>query len=429
MGMSMPMPKGSSELEQAAEQEAAGECSWRRDFPIFNQPYRDGIPLTYLDSAATTQKPQVVIDALSDFYSHTYATVHRGAYELSSQVTDRFDQVRAKLAQFLGAPDERAIVFTRNATEAINLVAYAWGLDNLSPGDNVVLTIMEHHSNIIPWQLMAHYRGIELRYVEIDQQGELKLDQLAELIDEHTRLVGVTHVSNVLGTVNPLPEIGRLVRECSDALILFDGAQAAPHLPVNLTELEFDFYVLSAHKMLGPTGIGALISRSELLEKMQPFNGGGSMIERVELDTATWAELPYKFEAGTPHIAGVIGWGAALDYLTQVGMERVLDHELALTDYALARLSQVPGIRIFGQGQKMRLGVISFELAGIHPHDIATILDHHGVCIRAGHHCAQLLMKFLGVPATSRASFYLYNGRDDVDRLVNALMEAVEIFR
>ncbi len=429
MGDSLPMTKGSSETGQAAEQEAIGECSWRSDFPIFSRPYRDGIPLTYLDSAATTQKPQVVIDALSDFYAHAYANVHRGAYELSSQVTDRFDQVRAKLAHFLGAPEERAIVFTRNATEAINLVAYAWGLDNLSPGDNVVLTIMEHHSNIIPWQLMAHYRGIELRYVEVDEKGELKLEQFEELIDQHTRLVGVTHVSNVLGTVNPLPEIGRLVRERSNALILFDGAQAAPHLPINLAELEFDFYVLSAHKMLGPTGIGALISRSELLERMQPFNGGGSMIELVEKESATWAELPYKFEAGTPHIAGVIGWGAALDYLSEVGMERVLDHELALTDYALDRLSSVPGLKIFGQGQKMRLGVISFELTGVHPHDIATILDHHGVCIRAGHHCAQLLMKFLGVPATSRASFYLYNERDDIDRLVEALMEAVEIFR
>ena len=400
-------------------------ASIRGDFPILQQEM-NGKRLAYLDNAATTQKPRQVIDAISRFYRTTNANIHRGAYRLSEEATAAYETAHDKVADFIGAPGRQTIIFTRNATEAINLVAYSWGRSNIGPGDEILLTQMEHHSNLVPWQQLAKERGARIVYLPVTDNGTLALDQLSRLLTERTRLVAVTHCSNVLGTINPLHEIIARAHEAG-ATVLVDAAQSVPHFPVRVQELDCDFLAFSGHKMLGPTGVGVLYGKEELLDTMPPFLTGGDMIGEVTFEGATWNELPWKFEAGTPAIAEGVGLAAAIDYLNGIGMERVHAHEQALLSYALKRLHEIDGIRIFGP-EAPRTGVISFTLDGIHPHDIATFLDQYGVAIRAGHHCAQPLMGILGVPATARASFYLYNDLDDVDQLVEALKKTREFF-
>lgn len=400
----------------------------RRDFPILGQEV-NGHPLVYLDNAATTQKPAAVVDAIASYYGTANANVHRGIHELSRRATDAYEGARARIAAFLGVSDAAEIVFTRGTTESLNLMAYAWGLDALQAGDEIVLTAMEHHSNIVPWQLVARRTGAVLRWIEIDDEGRLLLDELPRLLGPRTKLVSLVHVSNALGTVNPVAEIVREVRARTDALVVVDGAQATPHLALDLPALGCDAYALSGHKMYGPTGIGVLWARRALLEAMPPFQGGGEMIRIVEREGSTWAGLPHKFEAGTPDIAGAVGLGAAVDYLAAIGMERVRAHEHDLLGYALERLVDVPGFHAFGPGRlEERSGVIAFTLGDAHPHDIATILDAEGIAVRAGHHCAQLVMRRYGVSATARASFALYNTRDDVDRLVEGIGSVRGIF-
>lgn len=399
----------------------------RKDFDILGREMR-GKPLVYLDNAATTQKPRVVIEALVEYYQNYNANIHRGIYYLSELATEKYEHVREKTARFIGAPDPATIIFTRNATEAINLVAYAWGRQYIEPGDEIVLTEMEHHSNLVPWQLLAQEKGARLRHIGITEDGRLALDDLDEIITERTKLLSITRMSNVLGTINPVkPLIDRA--HAKGAVCLIDGAQGVPHLPTRVLELDCDFLAFSAHKMLGPTGVGVLYGKREWLERMPPFLGGGDMISRVWLDRATWNKLPWKYEAGTPNIADVIAFGAALDYLEQIGMEAVQAHERELTAYALEQLSRVPGIRIFGPRHvEDRGGVISFDLEGVHPHDIGQLLDAEGVAIRAGHHCCQPLMERLDVSATARASFYIYNTEEEVDRLVEAVRKVERVF-
>jgi cysteine desulfurase/selenocysteine lyase len=400
----------------------------RRDFPILDQEV-NGRALVYLDNAATTQKPDSVLAVLESFYRRDNANVHRGIHELSRRATVAYEDARVRVARFIGAADSAEVIFTRGTTESINLMAWSWGLDVLREGDEILLTEMEHHSNVVPWQLVARRTGATLRWLEIDEHGLLNLEALPKLLNHRTRLVSLTHVSNVLGTVNPVADIVRTVRECSDALVLIDGAQAVPHLPVDVRALGCDAYAFSGHKMCGPTGIGALWARRELLDSMPPFQGGGEMISVVEREGSTWADLPHKFEAGTPNIAGAIGLGAAVDYLERVGMAAIGRHEQELLTYALDRLSEVTGFKGLGPDQvAQRSGVISFTLGDAHPHDISTILDSQGVAVRAGHHCAQLVMRRLGLPATTRASFYFYNTTEDVDRMVAALQVVREIF-
>ncbi len=399
----------------------------KRDFPALAQEV-NGKPLAYLDNAATTQKPEEVLAALEHYYRFDNANVHRGIHELSRRATEAYEGSRKRLASWIGANGPEEVVWTRGTTEAINLVASSWGGANLQEGDEVVLTEMEHHSNLVPWQLVAQRTGARLRYVGLDDDGRLRLDQLPELLGPRTRIVSVSHVSNALGTINPVREIADLVRN-HGALLLVDGAQGAAHHPVDVQGLGCDFYALSGHKLMGPTGIGALWARRELLEEMPPYQGGGEMIRIVEKDYSTWAALPHKFEAGTPNIAGAVALKAAVDYLDRVGPEAVLRHEQELVAYALEGLREIPGIRLFGPPEPTeRSGVVSFSLSDAHPHDVATILDTEGVAIRAGHHCAQLVMKRYGVSATTRASFYLYNTREDVDRLLAGLATVEEIF-
>jgi cysteine desulfurase/selenocysteine lyase len=400
----------------------------RREFPALEQEV-NGRPLVYLDNAATTQKPRIVLRALDEYYRRDNANVHRGIHELSRRATVAFEEARGRIAAWIGAPSADEIVFTRGATEAVNLVAASWGSANLRAGDEIVLTTMEHHSNIVPWQLAAERAGARLRYVDLDDQGRLQLDALPSLLGPRTALVAVTHVSNALGTVNPLAEIVREVKAGSDALVLVDGAQAVAHLPVDVGALGCDFYVFSGHKMCGPTGIGALWGRKELLEAMPPYQGGGEMIRVVERERSTWAEVPHKFEAGTPDIAGAVGLGAAVDFLGSVGRDAIRRHEEVVLAHAMDRLASVPGMRLFGPRElSERSGVASFILGDAHPHDVATILDSEGVAIRAGHHCAQLVMKRFGVSSTARASFGLYNTVADVDRLVEGLETVSRIF-
>ncbi|HSM09710.1 MAG TPA: cysteine desulfurase [Gemmatimonadota bacterium] len=396
----------------------------RADFPILGREVH-GRPLVYLDSAASSQKPRAVIEAMSDYLSAHHANVHRGAHQLSVEATDAYEGARAKVARFTGASRPEEIVFTRGTTEAINLVAYAWGR-GLGPDDEIVLTVMEHHSNIVPWQLLAERTGARLRFATLTPEGRLDLDHLASLVGPATRLVGVTHVSNTLGVMNPVGEIAALAHQAG-ALCLVDGAQAAPHGAVDVQALGCDFYAFSAHKMCGPTGIGALWARIELLEAMPPFQGGGEMISEVRLEGSTWAPVPHKFEAGTPAIAEVVGFGAAVDYLESVGFDAIRAHEEDITRYALGRLADLDGLQIVGPTED-RLGVVSFTYGDIHPHDLATILDRRGVAIRAGHHCNQPLMDYLGVDATARASFYLYTSRAEIDALVDALLVARDLF-
>lgn len=401
----------------------------RADFPILNREF-NGKRLVYLDSAATSQKPQPVIDALGDFYSSHNANVHRGAYSLAEEATAIFEDARSSAARFLGAPGRTGVVFTKNASEAINLVAYAWGGANVSEGDKIVVTLLEHHSNIIPWFLLAERTGAEVEFCCIDDKGRLDLEDLERRIDERTRLVGVTHVSNTIGTINPVAKIAELAHS-KGALCLVDGAQAAPHMPVDISSIGCDFYVATGHKMCAPTGIGILWARPELLEEMPPFLGGGEMIANVTTAGATWAEIPYKFEAGTPPIGEAAGLGAAIEYLDSIGMDAIHKHELDLVHYALSALKDAfgDGITIFGpHDAESRGSAMAFVFHDVHPHDLATILDQEGVAIRAGHHCAKPLMTHLGLNATARASFYIYNSEEDVDALVKALRTAGELF-
>jgi cysteine desulfurase / selenocysteine lyase len=399
----------------------------RADFPVLRREF-DGKAVVFLDSAATSQKPVQVIDAMSAYYRTSNSNVHRGVYALAREATDLFEGARERVAAFAGT-DPATTIFTGNASGAINLVAYSWGRKNLGPGDEVVVTHMEHHSNIVPWQLVCAERGARLRYLPVSETGELSLDDLDEVLaGGRVKLVAVAHVSNVLGTLNPVDGIAARAR-AADALTLVDGAQAMPQMPVDVDRLGADFYAWTAHKALGPTGIGVLHGRRELLEAMPPFIAGGHMISRVDLESSSWNELPWKFEAGTSPIAEAVGLGAAVDYLEALGMDRVRAHERDLTAYALERLAEVEDIRVFGPlDAERRGGVVSFAIEGIHAHDIAEICDREAVCIRAGHHCAQPLMRILGVAATARASFHVYNSRADVDALVAALREARKVF-
>ncbi|HEX9739058.1 MAG TPA: SufS family cysteine desulfurase, partial [Candidatus Limnocylindria bacterium] len=389
----------------------------RADFPVFERLTSTGNRLVYLDAAASAPKPAVVIEAMRDAYSHHYANVHRGIYELSEDATGRFEASRRKVAGFLNAPSEREIVFVRNATEAINLVAYSWGRTNLRPGDTMVTTQLEHHANIVPWQQLTREVGAELRYVAITDDGRLDLEDLDRLLATRPKLVAVAAVSNALGTINPVRDITERAH-AAGALVLVDAAQAAPHMPIDVQAIGCDFLAISGHKMLGPSGIGALWARRELLEAMPPFLTGGNMIIRVTLEGAEWNEVPQKFEAGTPAIVEAIGLGAAIDYLTDIGMPNVREHERYLFEHAWAALGEIPDVRRFGpEDPDIHAGVISFVLDAVHPHDMATILDHHGVAVRAGHHCAQPVMQRYDIPATTRASFYVYNDLDDVEAL------------
>jgi cysteine desulfurase/selenocysteine lyase len=407
-------------IEQAAPGVLDG-AALRSDFPMFDRPHRSGVPLSYIDSAASSPKPRAVIDAISDAYAHHYANVHRGIYELSEDATGRFEGARRAVARFIGAPSEREVIFVRNATEAINLVAYSWGRSNLGPGDLILSTEMEHHANLVPWQQLAEATGATLEYVRITDDGRLDLDDLHARLARGPKLVAFSQVSNALGTINPVAEITRLAHEAG-AIVLLDAAQSVPHMPVNAADLDVDFLALSGHKMLGPSGIGALWGRRALLDAMPPFMTGGSMITRVSLEGTEWNEVPWKFEAGTPAIAEAAGLAAAIGYLEALGMDNVRAHERFLFERTWAALTAIDGIRLLGPADPdQHAGVISFVLDGIHPHDVATVFDSRGVAVRAGHHCAQPVMLRYDLPATTRASFYVYNDVDDVERLVDAI--------
>ncbi|HMA26208.1 MAG TPA: cysteine desulfurase [Solirubrobacterales bacterium] len=398
----------------------------RSEFPILGREVH-GEPLAYLDNGATAQKPLAVIETLDRYWREQNANVHRGVHTLSEEATGLYEGARQTLASHLGA-DRRELIFARNATEALNLVAYSWARTNLAEGDRIVLTEMEHHSNVVPWYQAAHERGAHLDWAPVTDEGRLDLDAFAALLEREPKLVCVAHVSNVLGTINPISEIARLAHDAG-ALLVVDGAQAAPKLELDMAELGADFYALTAHKMYGPTGLGALFGRRELLEEMPPFVGGGSMIRKVTRDLITWADLPAKFEGGTPPIGEAIGFGAAIRWLEELGLPAVHGAELELTSYALERIAEVPGLTVFGPpAGDDRGGIISFAMEGVHAHDVAEILDRHGVAVRAGHHCAQVLMQRLGVPATTRASLAVYNTRAEVDRLVDGLLDTRRVF-
>ena len=399
----------------------------RADFPIFEQEI-NGKPLAYLDSAVSTHKPRQVLDKLRDFYETSYANVHRGVYTLSERSTAEYESARQKIAQYVNAASPREMVFVRGATEGLNLVAYAWGLVNLGPGDLVVVTELEHHSNFVPWQYMAKRTGATLRMIELDEHGELDLSVLDGIAAEgKVKVVANNLVSNALGTINPIEKLSAWAHE-QGAIMVVDGAQAAPHKAVDVQALGCDFFAFSAHKMCGPTSVGALWGRLELLESMEPFHLGGHMIRKVTFEETTWGEVPAKFEAGTQPIAEAVGFGAAVDYVTGVGVEAIEAHEHELTVYALERLAEVPGIKLYGPPAYRRAGIVSFNLGDIHPHDVAQVLDLEGVAIRAGHHCCQPLMHKLGVAATNRASFYLYTLPEEIDRLVDGLHKARKVF-
>ena len=406
---------------------AESRLSVRADFPIFERR-PGGKPLVYLDSGASSQKPRVVIDALTEHLASHNANVHRGVYPLAQEADAAFEAARERIAAFVGA-EAKTTIFTKNATEAINLVARSWGEANLGPGDAVLITQMEHHANLVPWQQLCRQSGAELRWLEVDEHGEISLAQLdAELARGDVRLLAFAHVSNVLGTINPVAEIAARARTAG-AVSLIDGAQAVPQMPVDVAAIGADFYAWTGHKAVGPTGIGVLHGRRELLEEMDPFLTGGDMIASVSLRETTWNELPFKFEAGTPPIAEAVGLAAAVDYLAAIGMERVREHERGLTELMLARLAEVPGVRVVGPPAGHERGALaSFTVEGMHPHDIAELLGREGVCVRAGHHCAQPLMRCLGVPATARASLGVYNEESDVEALVQALVKGREVF-
>jgi cysteine desulfurase/selenocysteine lyase len=393
----------------------------RKDFPILESG------IAYLDSANTSQRPRQVTAAMMEYFEKFNSNIHRAAYHIAEEATVRYEGTREKVRAFINAASTKEIVYTRGTTEAINLVAYAWGRKNIQKGDLIVLTILDHHSNIVPWQILAAENGALIEYVDIDEKGELRLDQFAELLKRGPKLVAFNVVSNALGTINPARDMVAAAKKAG-ATVLVDGAQSTPHQPVDVRALGCDFYAFSGHKMLGPTGAGILYGRRELLEAMDPFQAGGDMIKTVRLEGTTYHDLPWKFEAGTQAIAEVIGLGAAVDYLADLGMEAVRGHELEITEYAYEALSDVDGITVYGPPPTRRAGVISFAVDGIHPHDLATIADRDQVCLRAGHHCAMPLMTRLGVPATARASFYVYTQRDEIDRLVSSVKEAQRIF-
>ena len=395
----------------------------RADFPLL----ASNPELHYLDSAATSQKPRAVLDAMVHYYTHDNANPHRGAYALSARATERYHAARERVARFVGVRDSACLIFTRGTTESLNLVASSWGSANVRPGDDIVLTGLEHHANFVPWQQLARQTGAALRIARLTPDGRIDLDDVRALVGPRTRVVAFSHVSNALGTINPVRDLSAIARRVG-ALVVCDGAQAAPHLPLAIDDLDVDFYAFSGHKMLGPMGCGALIGRRDLLEAMPPYQTGGDMIEYVGDERSTWNVLPHKFEAGTPNVGDAVGLAAACDYLDGIGMRAVREHEQALTALASEKLGAVPDVRIYGPEPAARSGVVSFTVGDIHPHDLATILDESNVCVRAGHHCAQPLMRRLSVPATARASFYLYNTESDIDALVAGVQRAREIF-
>lgn len=402
----------------------------RRDFPILQRKVHNNKPLVYFDNAATTQKPIQVIDSIRNYYLNYNSNIHRAVHQLAEEATAAYELTRDKVAKFINVKNREELIFVRGTTEAINLIAYSWGRQNVQKGDIIVTTEYEHHSNIVPWQLLTKEKEAKLEYIGVDDNGELILDQLDGYLDTgRVKLVTFSHMSNVLGTITNAEEI---IRRChkKGVKVLVDAAQSVPHLKVDVQKLDCDFFAFSAHKMLGPTGVGVLWARKEILENMQPFNGGGDMIREVHKYETSWNDLPYKFEAGTPNIADVIGFSAALDYLENIGMDKVREHEIELTKYALEKMSSIKGIKLYGTpDMKKRGGVISFNLGDIHPHDLATIIDEDGIAIRSGHHCAQVLMERLDVSATSRASFYIYNTKEEVDVFIRSLNRAKELFR
>ena len=399
----------------------------RKDFPILDRETANGKRVIYLDSTATSQKPVQVIEAMNDYYRRSNANIHRGVHTLAEEATTMYEGARERIAKFINASSAREIIYTRNTTESINLVAYSWARANLKAGDLVVLTEMEHHSNLVPWHMLQAERGIELDFIPVTEEGLLDLEAYKTLLNRTPKLVSFTHMSNVLGTINPAVEIIKLAH-AAGAVVLVDGAQSVPHLAVDVQALDADFYAFSAHKMCGPTGIGILYGKSALLEAMPPFLGGGDMIKEVKLRSFRPNTLPHKFEAGTPAIAEAVGFGAAVDYLTQVGMKDIAAHEHEITEYALDRLEEIPGVKLFGPSADKKGGVAAFTLEGVHPHDVAQILDQDGIAVRAGHHCAQPLHEKFGIPATSRASFYLYSTKEEVDMLVKGLYKVKEMF-
>lgn len=399
----------------------------REDFPILSRQV-NGKPLVYLDNAATSQKPRSVIQSLVDYYENTNANVHRGVHTLSMEATDRYEEARQKIARFIGADTPESIIWTRNTSESINLVAYTWAQAHINAGDEIVLTPMEHHSNLVPWQKVAQDKGAAIRFLKMAEDGSLEMDDLDEVIGPRTKLVAIAHMSNALGTINPVKEIAARARAVG-ASVLIDGAQSVPHMPVDVNDLDCDFLAFSGHKMLGPTGIGALYVKRDVLEEMEPFLRGGEMVLEVWYDRATWNDLPMRFEAGTPNIADAIGLGAAVDYLEDLGMENVRQHEIEITQYALNAFKEMEEIVVFGPSDpNVRGGIVSFHSDDVHPHDLGTVLDQLGIAIRTGHHCAMPLMRTLGVAATGRASFYIYNTEEEVDQLVDGLKEALRYF-
>ena len=397
----------------------------RKEFPIFEQEVY-GKPLTFLDSAASSQKPRAVIDEVANCYASEYANIHRGGYYLSQALTSKYEVARETVKNYIGAKSSKEIIFVRGATEAINLVAQTWGRQNLGPNDEIILSQMEHHSNIVPWQILRDEKNITITVSPIDDKANFLLEDYARLLSEKTKLVAITHISNALGTITPIKEIIKLAHNVG-ALVLVDGCQSLPHMGIDVNELDADFYVFSGHKIYGPTGVGALYGKQALLENMPPYQGGGDMIRSVTFEKTTYNELPHKFEAGTPNIVGGIGLAAAIDYVNTLGIENICDHEQELLEYALEQITEVKGMELRGQADKMA-GMLSFTMESAHPHDIGTILDQDGIAIRAGHHCAQPVMDFMNIPATARASFGLYNTTNDIDRLINGLHKVNRIF-
>ncbi len=399
----------------------------REDFPVLGRQVRPGVPLVYLDSTATSQKPSMVIEAMNEYYRQFNANIHRGIHALAEEATAAYEEAREKVRGFIHAPSSRQVIFTRNTTEAINLVAYSWGLSQLRQDDLILLTEMEHHSNLVPWYILAERVGLRLEYISVTEEGLLDQADFERKLELRPKLVSFTHMSNVVGTINPAKEMIAKAHQAG-AITLLDGAQSVPHFRVDVQDLDVDFLAFSGHKMCGPTGIGVLYGKKELLEKIPPFMGGGDMIKRVSLGSFKPNELPYKFEAGTPAIAEAIGLGAAVDYLTAIGMDAIAQHEHALVEYALERLAEIPKLKIFGPSADKKGGVVSFVMDGVHAHDVSQILDQFGVAIRAGHHCAMPLHEKFQIPATARASFYLYNTFDEIDRLVEAIYSVKDIF-
>lgn len=399
----------------------------RRDFPILNREVHPGVRLVYLDTTATSQKPETVIAAMDEFYRRSNANIHRGVHALAEEATAMYEDARAKIARFINAASPSEIIFTRNATESINLVAYTWARANLKSGDLVILTEMEHHSNLVPWHILAAERGVRLEFIPVTESGLLDLETYGQLLEQAPKLVSFTQMSNVLGTINPAADMIRRAH-AAGAVTILDGAQSVPHLKVDVQQLDVDFLAFSAHKMCGPTGIGVLYGKLKLLEAMPPFLGGGDMIREVKLRSFRPNTVPHKYEAGTPAIAESVGFGAAIDYLTGIGMDVISAHEHSIIEYALERLEEVPGLQLFGPSADHKGGVASFTFAGVHPHDVATILDRDGIAVRAGHHCAQPLHERFGIPATTRASFYLYSTKSEVDALIEGLYKVKKVF-